>query len=64
MDSDNNYGVKQRYMIIDCFHDYFIEEFDDFEKALKDYKDRAANRDCDEHIRLINYRVMEEIGND
>ena len=55
---------KMKYMIIDCFHDYFIQEFDDFGEALKDYKDRVANRDCDEHIRLIKYRVIEEIGND
>lgn len=61
MDSDNNYEVKQKYMVIRCFHDYFITEFDDFEKALKYYKDRVDDRDYDEHIKLIKYSVIEEI---
>lgn len=62
MDSDNNYEVKQKYMVIDCNNDYFLTEFKTYEEAKSYYDYLKGTKHYDEKIRLIQFNDLEEVN--
>lgn len=60
MDSDNNYEVKQNYMVIDCNNDYWLTEFDNYEEAINYFNELKQHKSYDQKIRLIQFYNLEE----